>query len=441
MNKSWHWEDLDFSSEVAAAARRGPSPATRLFLLIIAIVFIGAIFWADRAVLDEVTRGDGRVIPSSQLQVVQSLEGGIVEALLIGEGDLVEAGQVLLRIDDTSVSSSLGELSVQRRHLDAVIARLNAEARGEESFRVPADAEGISAQVLEQERELFEARQNELINELSILQQQVEQRQRELEELGLQEESLNGSLSLARRELGVYLSLGALVSQVEVLRLQREVNDLEGQLEQTRAAIPRAESAIEEAMERIEDARLSFQSEARAELNQRRADLMVIEESLRAAEDRVTRTDVRSPVNGIVNSVHVTTIGGVVQPGQPLVEIVPIEDSLLVEARIRPSDVAFLHPDQEAIVKITAYDFAIYGGLEGVIERISADTIQDETTGESFYRVTVRTEHNSLETAGGSLPIIPGMVASVDILTGEKTVLEYLLKPIVRAQTEALRER
>ena len=212
-------------------------------------------------------------------------------------------------------------------------------------------------------------------------------------------------------------------------------------MENIRSSIPRALSAIVEAEQRLEEAGLRFRSEARAELSSIRAELSVIEESLRGAEDRVVRTDVRSPVAGIVNTVHITTVGGVVQPGAPLIEIVPIEDTLLVEARIRPSDVAFLHPGQTATVKITAYDFSIYGGLEGTIERISADTTTDEQTGESFYRVIVRTDRNYLGDEANPLPIIPGMVTSVDILTGEKTVLEYLLKPLIKARTEALRER
>ncbi|MCB9947623.1 MAG: HlyD family type I secretion periplasmic adaptor subunit [Rhodospirillaceae bacterium] len=416
---------------------------TRLFLLILALVFGGAIFWADHATLDEVTRGDGRVIPSSQIQIVQSLEGGIVKDILVSEGELVDAGQVLMRIDDTSVSSSLGELQVQRGHLTAVIARLTAEAEGAETFTVPEEVFSRTPQIVEQERELFEDRQRELNNEIRILEQQLEQRRRELTDLQLQETSVAQSLGLAQQQLGIIWPLvqTGVVPRTEALDLQRDVNDLQGELDQARNGIPRAEASIAEAESRIEDARLSFRSEARAELNQRRADLLVIEESMRAAQDRVVRTDIRSPVKGIVNTVNVTTIGGVFQPGQHLFEIVPIEDSLLVEARVRPSDVAFLRPDLDAMVKISAYDFAIYGGLPGHIERISADTIVDEATGESFYRVIVRTDQNYLGTDDHPLPIIPGMVATVDILTGHKTVLDYLLKPIERGSAEALRER
>ncbi len=443
MSQSWQWGDLDFASEVGAAVRRGPHPLTRLFLLTIALVFGGAIFWASQATLDEVTRGEGRVIPSTQLQVVQSLEGGIVKEIMVAEGDIVDPDQVLVRIDDTRAAASLGELEVQRRHLSLTIARLEAEANGSDSFHMPIRPASVTDEMLANESELFEARRRQLETERSILEQQIEQRRRELSELELQEQSFTSSLGLARQELSIYLPLAqtGVVPRVEVLRLQREVNDLSGELETTQNAIPRAQAAIDEATQRLEEVDLRFRSDARIELNRVRAELSVIEETMRGATDRVVRTDVRSPVSGIVNTVHVNTVGGVVQPGEALVEIVPIEDSLLVEARIRPSDVAFLHPGQTATVKITAYDFSIYGGLDGRIERISADTTTDDQTGESFYRVIVRTDQNFLGNERNPLPIIPGMVASVDILTGEKTVLEYILKPIIKAQTEALRER
>ncbi len=434
--------DFDYAGDVEAALYQGPRLATHLLLLAIAALFGSGIAWASWATVEEVTRGSGRVIPSRQIQVVQTLEPGIVEEILVAEGELVELGQVLVRIDDTGFSSELGELHAQRAALRAAIARLTAEVTGEAEIDFPADLEEESLEVIVDERSLFEARRRELDSQLAILRQQAEQREQELEELRGTAEQQEGSLALARQELGVYSGLSAgVVPQVEILRLRREVNDLEGALEGTRRAIPRVESSIREAYERIEDQYLGFRAEAQREMNQRRAELAVITQSLRAAQDRVTRADIRSPVNGIVNRLNVNTVGGVVHPGMTIVEIVPLEDSLLVEAQIRPSDVAFLRPGMAATVKITAYDYAIYGGLQGAVERISADTITDEETGESFYRVIVRTDETHLGTAANPLPIIPGMIASVDILTGEKTVLDYLLKPLVRARSEALRER
>jgi adhesin transport system membrane fusion protein len=226
-----------------------------------------------------------------------------------------------------------------------------------------------------------------------------------------------------------------------MLKLQREVADLKGQIATAAQTIPRLESAITEAERQIEEQVLTFRQNARAELNQKAAELAVTTETMKSATDKVARSDLRAPVDGIVNRLHVTTVGGVVKAGEDLVEIVPLEDTLLVEARVRPADIAFIHPNQDAVVKITAYDFSIYGGLPGKVERISADTVFDEESRERFYTVTVRTDKASLGKGNVDLPIIPGMVASVDILTGKKSVLDYLLKPILKARYEALRER
>jgi adhesin transport system membrane fusion protein len=230
------------------------------------------------------------------------------------------------------------------------------------------------------------------------------------------------------------------VSKVELLQLEREVNDLAGELESTRLAVPRIEAALQEAERRIDERRLNFRAEAQRELTAVQAEATALAEAITAAADQVKRTAVRSPVRGTIKRLLVTTVGGVVQPGEDLVEIVPLEDSLLVEAQVRPADIAFLHPGQPAKVKVTAYDFSIYGGLDGVVEEISADTITDDR-GESFYRIRVRTAENALEHNGRTLPIIPGMTTQVDILTGEKTVMDYLLKPILKAKERALRER
>ena len=435
-------DDFDFASEVQAAMHQGPKTATHLLLFAILGLFVAGIAWASWATVEEVTRGDGRVIPSRQMQVVQVLESGIVEEIQVRAGDMVTAGQILLRIDDIGFASELGELDAQRTAIRGQIARLEAELAGAEDITFPDDMIETALQVVVDERELFADRRVELENQLGILRRQAEQREQELAELRAADEQHAAALSRAPQELGVYYGLSpGLVPQVELLRARQRVVELNGLLEQTRRSIAGAEAAIREAHQRIEDQFLQFRAETRTELNQRRAELAVIEQSLRGAEDRVDRTDVRSPVDGIVNRVNVTTVGGVVQPGMDIIEIVPIEDSLLVEARVRPSDVAFLRPGLPATVKITAYDFSVYGGLDGEVERISADTIVDEETGESFYQIVVRTQETHLGSAEDPLPIIPGMVASVDILTGEKTILEYLLRPLQRTAGEALRER
>ncbi len=436
-------QDFDYATEVQAALHQGPRTRSHVFLFTIIALFAAGLFWADRAMVDEVTRGEGRVIPSRQMQVVQTLESGIVEAILVREGDIVEAGQILLRIDDTGFASTAGELRAQRRGLVAQIARLQAEVAGSGDIAFPEDLVDQVPTIAAGELSLFVTRRDELESQLSILRQQVEQRQRELEELQVTEEQYASSLALARQELAIYepLLVSGVVSEVEVPRLRREVNDLQGQLEAVRRSVPRAESAIREATERIGDAALAFRAQTLLELNQRNSELSVIDQTLRAADVRVVRTDIRSPVHGIVNSMSVTTVGGVVQAGRNLVEIVPLDDSLLVEARIRPSDVAFLRPGQTATVKITAYDFSVYGGLQGLVERISPDTMTDQDSGETFYEIVVRTEENHLGTPERPLPIMPGMVASVDILTGEKSILDYLLKPLTKARETALRER
>ncbi|MEX2326793.1 MAG: HlyD family type I secretion periplasmic adaptor subunit, partial [Pseudomonadales bacterium] len=292
------------------------------------------------------------------------------------------------------------------------------------------------------ERRLYEARQQELQSSVEILDQQLKQRQQTLEELRGQERNLARNTELAQSELEItepLVETGA-VSQVELLRLQRAVNDSVGDLESVRVTIPRAESAVAEAQEKIEERKQQFRRQAQSELNESRTQLSRLSISNIALQDRVPRTSVRTPVDGTVKQILINSTGAVIQPGMDLMEIVPLNDTLLIEAKIRPADIAFIHPGQAATVKLTAYDFAIYGGLQGVLEFISADTITDER-GEHFFRIQVRTSENHLGSGNKPLPIIPGMVATVDIMTGEKTVMDYLLKPLKRAQQAALSER
>jgi adhesin transport system membrane fusion protein len=412
-------------------------------LLLFAILAFVVLFllWASWASLDEVTRGDGKVIPSSQVQIVQNLEGGIVSEILVREGAIVPAGSILLRIDNAGAASNLKERRQREVALVAALARLRAEVAGAE-IQLPADIAAEAADIAANELDLFRARRDALRSELAILQDQAEQRGQEITELTNRQEQLQRSLGLAREELAITEPLAAkrVVPKVELLRLRRQVNDLQGELASTELALPRAELARREAERRIEERRLGFRAEAQRELGTLQAELAVLKEGMTADADRVRRTDVRSPVRGTVKRLHVATLGGVIKPGQDLVEIVPLEDTLLVEARVRPADIAFLRPGLPALVKVTAYDFALYGGLEARVEDISADTIADER-GESFFRVRVRTSSNELERAGEVLPIIPGMTTQVDILTGEKTVLDYLLKPILTLRDQAMRER
>jgi membrane fusion protein, adhesin transport system len=434
-------EDADFALGRAGADLLRPRGFAHLLLLVIAVFFILFFAWASWATLDEVTRGEGRVIPSSQVQVVQNLEGGIVSAILVREGDIVERGEVLLQIDNVRAASDLRENRKRYLALLGALARLRAEV-GETEVAFAPEVLADAGEVVRAEGALFDARQQALASELAILDSQAEQREQELAELQRRLAQLEGSHALALEELKITEPLAArrIVPQIDLLRLKREVNDLAGELETTRLGIERVKTAADEADRRIEEKALSFRAEAQRELTVVRAEADALEEKIAADADRVQRTEVRAPVRGTIKQLFVNTVGGVVQPGEDLVEIVPLEDTLLVEAKVRPADIAFLRPGQPATVKVTAYDFSIYGGLDAVVEGISADTITDEE-GERFYRIRVRTTASTLDRAGEPLPIIPGMTTEVDILTGEKTVLDYLLKPILRAQHRALRER
>ena len=435
-------DEFEFANDIRTALEeRSPRTAWMLILAIVLVTAAG-IAWAKWAVVEEVTTGSGRVIPSTQLQVMQTLEGGIIREILMKEGDLVDQGQVLMRIDDTGFASRLGELMQRQWTLRAEIARREAEAGGGEEIVADEELVREAPDSFRSESEVFKARRAKMDDELAILRQQLVQKRQELKELQAREQKLALSLEPLSRELELTTKLKAqrVVPEVELLRLQRQHAELSGDLEIVKASVPRAESAITEAEARMLNAVTTFKSEARERLVAARGELAVVVESVKAARDRVVRTALRAPVRGVVNKLNVTTIGAVVQPGQQLIEIVPLDDTLLIEAQVRPQDVAFIRPDLDASVKLTAYDYSIFGSLPGKVERISADTITDER-GESFYRVIVRTERNYLTANDKKLPIIPGMVATVDVLTGEKTVLDYLLKPVTRVRKEALRER
>jgi adhesin transport system membrane fusion protein len=434
-------DDVQFISDVNAAVLMGASRSSHLILAATVLFLVVALLWAANATLDEVTRGEGKVIPSSKVQIVQNLEGGILERILVREGDLVERDQPLLQLDDTRFSSTFRETRLKYLALLAKSARLRAEAN-KQPLQIPEIVWQEREDLARNEVALFESRAVELESNLSILREQESQTSHELAELHSKKNKIARSHELVRQELVMSEPLAdeGAISEVEILRLKRSVNDLRGDLDASRLAIPRLQSAMEEMKDKIGDLEISFRTQARGELNEVEAELSGVEETLRSQQDRVSRTLVRSPVKGEVKQVKVTTIGGVIQPGMDLIEIVPIEGTLLVEAHVRPADIAFLRPNQDAQVKLTAYDYAIYGGLPAKLEHISADTITNED-GESFYLIRVRTERSHLGTEEHPLKIIPGMTAVVDILTGEKTVLDYLMKPVLRAREMALRER
>jgi len=399
------------------------------------------LIWAYYADIDEVTRGAGKVIPSRQVQVVQNLEGGIIAELLVKEGEQVEREQVLLRIDDTRFASSVEENQLQIYALQAKIARLQAEAN-DTDFALPAKLDPAARSFWLSEQPLHLSRRQELESTLAVLKQQQAQKKQEIQERRSQQGHLQQSYELAEQELKITRPLvkQGVMSEVELLRLERQVNDLKSDMESNRLAMPRAEAALAEVLNKMEEVRVAFRTASATELNASQAQLSKIQAGAGALEDRVSRTAVRSPVKGTIKKLKINTIGGVVQPGMDLLEIVPLEDTLLVEAQIRPADIAFLHPGQKATVKFTAYDFSIFGGLPARLELISADTILD-ARGEAFFLIRVRTDRSYLGKNPDSLPIIPGMTVTVDILTGRKRIVDYLLKPLNRMQERALRER
>lgn len=393
-------------------------------------LFMG--LWANFAIIDEVTRGEGKAIPSSKLQKIQNLEGGIVAQIYAKEGEIVEVGDPLLRLDDTRFVSNVGETEADRLAMALRVERLSAEVE-DRPLKIDAEIRKAAPSQAANEESLYQSRRQQLQDEIGGLQEQLVQRQQELREFSSKQGQYRNSLQLLRQEISMSEPLVAqgAISQVEVLRLKRAEVENRGQLDATSLAIPRAESAIKEVERKIDETRGKFRSEALTQLNEARTDLSKAQATGKALDDRVNRTLVTSPVRGIVKQLLVNTVGGVIQPGSDLVEIVPLDDTLLVEARIRPQDIAFLHPGQEAMVKFTAYDFTIYGGLKAKLEQIGADTITDEDKN-TFYVIKLRTERSHLGTDDKPLLIIPGMVASVDIITGKKSVLSYLLKPIDR---------
>jgi membrane fusion protein, adhesin transport system len=410
----------------------------RLLVHTLGIVLAVFVLLASVTQLDEITRGEGKVIPSRQLQVLQSLDGGIVSEIAVQEGQVVDANQLLLQVDSTRFESSAREGQAQYVSLLAKEARLRALAEGK-PFIPPPEAVRQEPQLVEEERRLYQARTSELEAQVSIARQQLAQRQQELSESRAKRDQAAQAYDLSARELDVtkpLISAGA-VSEVELLRLERDVARFRGEREMATAQISRGQAAIAEATRKIQEVELNFRSEARKELADSLGKLNALSETNIGLADKVKHSAIRAPVRGTVKRLLVNTVGGVVQPGKDIVEIVPLEDALLLEAKVLPKDIAFLHPGQRAIVKFTAYDFSVYGGLEAKLEQIGADTVADEK-GNTFYVVRVRTDKPSL---GENLPIIPGMVAEVDIVTGQKSILSYLLKPVLRAKQAALTER
>ncbi len=433
-----HPDSLDWAGDADWAQLQQEPLRARWLLRIAAVVLVLLVVWAALAEVDEVTRGEARVVPSTQVQVIQSVDGGVVDEILVRVGQVVEPGDLLLRVDTTRFAANLGESRVSQAALRVRALRLEALIHNR-PFDVPPELAREVPDIVAQEHSLFNSRRAEISTQLSIAQSQLAQRQQELNEATARRAQAEQGLQLTQRELQAtrpMVATGA-VSEVEVLRLEREVAGLRGDLEQSTAQMSRVRAAINEAQRRIDEVQLSVRNQMGAELSETLGRLTALTEGDRALADKVVKAEIRSPVRGTVNRLLINTVGGVVQPGREVVEIVPLDDALILEAQITPKDIAFLRPGLEAMVKFTAYDFTIFGGLKADLESIGADSVVDEQ-GNAFFVVRLRTRENTL---GEGLPIIPGMVAQVDILTGKRTVLSYLLKPVLRAKANALSER
>ena len=430
---------VDFSRDGEAAILQQEPLRARILIRLIAWAIGIFLVWAALAQVDEVTRGSGKVIPSRQVQIIQSVDGGIVSEILVKEGDLVQQDQLLMQIDQTRFVSSVRESRAQYLSLQARAARLRALADGL-PFVPPEDVLKEDPETVHQEEQLYEARRSELEAGIAIGRQQLAQRQQELAEVRAKRDQAAQGYELTSKELAVTRPLiqSGAVSEVELLRLERDVVRYRGERDMAGAQIARIQASISEAQRKIEERELTFRNEAGKELSETMGKLNALSETEVGLSDRVKHSAIRSPVKGAVKRLLVNTVGGVVQPGKEVVEIVPVEDALLLEARVQPKDIAFLRPGQHALVRFTAYDFAVYGGLEGTLEHIGADTVTDDE-GNAFYVVRVRTTRPDFGNA--NLAIMPGMVADVDIMTGKKSVLSYLLKPILRAKAYALSER
>ena len=416
------------------------------FLIFLIVTLVGTfIAWSANTEIDEVSRGDGRVIPATRTQSIQATEPGVIKEILVKVGQVVRQGQLIVRLDDTTSTSELGEFEARVRALKARVARLELEEAGDltSKYVCPNDIKATAVEICDNERKLLQTRRDAHQITLSVLEQRLNQRKQELNETRANINLLNGSQEITARELTLITRLAKrrLVAQTELIRVQRESNRVLGELEVSKESIPRIEGAIKEADLQMNELVIQSRQDALTQKTEVLSELSVLQESVRGGSDKVQRTDISSPVDGVINTMEVNTLGSFVQPGTVVAEVVPTSEELFVEARISPNDVAFVVPGQNALVKVSAFDFSIFGGLNGEVVNVSPDSIVDQMTGEPYFEVRIKTTRSSLLKDGVEFNITPGMICTVDIMTGRKTILSYLLKPINKARQEALTER
>jgi len=433
-------KDVKFMSSLSAAIVQQNRRESKIIVNVILVAVVLIIAWAAFAKIDQITRGSGKVVTTSKVQVIQNLEGGIVSELLVKTGDLVDKGQALLKIENKRFVSSYEEGELKLGELRLRASRLKAESGAPLLFDVKLTKQ--QPELVSSENGLYQAHIDFLANQTLIIHHQISQKQSQIQDSTSRISHLEKSRALLNEQIQMTAPLveRGIESKTALLTLERERVDINNRLDSERYAIKNSKAAIRELESKIDDLKMAFANRARKELNETIAQISQIAEKQTSLKDLVTRTLVRSPLKGIVKQIFVNTIGGVARPGMDLIEIVPQEESLLVEIKIKPSDIAFIHPGQKATVKYSAYDFSIYGGLEGEITGISADTITDRKE-RSYYLVYVKTMVQGLDNSAHPMKILPGMTVTVDILTGKRTILDYLLKPLQKTKEKALTER
>jgi len=443
-------DDVKFVHSLYGQAHEKPRFKIDLIFFTIVGFFVFVIVWANFAKIDELARGQGKVIPTNKIQTIQSYDGGEIEEILVKNGEHVKIGQPLVKIDTTRFQATLEENQEGISQWMAMLVRLKIESNIDIDKPIPKlnyteEVKKIAGDYIESEITLFRNRVQELKSSVQVLKSQLNQKKQELEEIKSQKSQLEKNLKLVqlqRRTIKNLVQSGA-KSKVDLINIEKEYQKLKGDLRSAELSIPRSKYAINEAKNKISEKIIGFRTEASNEYQKILVEFNKAQARKVSDSDKVQKTVIKSPVDGIIKEIYVNTIGGVVQAGQELIDIVPNSEILLVEAKIDPRDIAFINPKQKAIVKITAYDFSIYGGLEGQIVEISADSIidKDSKDGKSYYKVVVKTKQNYLEKDGEKLPIIPGMVASVDIVTGQKSIMDFVLKPILKIKQDSLHER
>jgi adhesin transport system membrane fusion protein len=441
MKRKLSSEDYEFINSLSAAISEQTPKKMKWVLYFWLITITLFIIWASMTQIDEITRGSGEVVPSGKNQIVQNLEGGIVKKILVRVGDIVEKNQALLKIDNQKSKSQLGSTNIKELELQAKITRLKAESYGREfnaSKGIPKDMSIL----IYNEKSLYLSRKSQIDAKIRGLQDQKEQKIQEYKETESRLKLLKNSTKLIKKEVAMMKPMVAqgVKSKVAYMKLQREQSKLEEDLNSASHSIPRIKAGISEIDNNIEETLSDFRNEAKKELNEVTAELMRVKESTNALNDQIDRTLVRSPIKGVIQKLYIHTVGGVIKPGEDLIEIVPTDDVLWLEVKIKPSDIAFVYPGQKTIVKFSAYDFAIYGSLNGEVVHISADTVKDEKDN-AFYTVHIKTNKNHLGSENKPLKIIPGMTVNVDIVTGKKSIMDYILKPILKAKQYTFTER